>query len=60
MIFQLILHLLNQYRMVDIVITPSADPIEMQAMYEEERAKLLQDIAQKNQLLNKTLEELKV
>ena len=47
--------------MVDIVyITPSADPIEMQAMYEEERAKLLQDIAQKNQLLNKTLEELKV
>ena len=38
----------------------SADPIEMQAVYEEERAKLLLDISQKNQLLNKTLEELKV
>ncbi|KAL5253893.1 hypothetical protein ACHWQZ_G013602 [Mnemiopsis leidyi] len=34
-------------------------PIEMQAVYEEERAKLLQDITQKTQLLNKTLEELK-
>jgi hypothetical protein len=32
----------------------------MQAVYEEERAKLLQEISQKNQLLNKTLEELKV
>eukprot|EP00116_Pleurobrachia_bachei_P011530 sb/3471792/ len=38
---------------------PSADPIEMQGLYEEERAKLILDLNEKSTFLDRTMESLK-